>query len=70
MAIEREEDKEYLKTLLEKVHGEDFGSREYEEVENRNPYQRDYARIMYSPSFRRLQGKMQILVYSINDIKY
>lgn len=61
MAIEREEDKEYLKTLLEKVHGEDFGSREYEEVENRNPYQRDYARIMYSPSFRRLQGKMQIL---------
>ena len=61
MAIEREEDKEYLKTLLEKVHGEDFGSSEYEEVENRNPYQRDYARIMYSPSFRRLQGKMQIL---------
>lgn len=25
------------------------------------PYQRDYARIMYSSSFRRLQGKMQLL---------
>lgn len=25
------------------------------------PYQRDYARIMYSASFRRLQGKMQLL---------
>ena len=27
----------------------------------RNPYQRDYARILYSSAFRRLQGKMQIL---------
>lgn len=26
----------------------------------RNEFQRDYARILYSPSFRRLQGKMQI----------
>lgn len=26
----------------------------------RDDYQRDYARILYSPSFRRLQGKMQI----------
>ena len=25
------------------------------------PFQRDYARIMYSSSFRRLQGKMQLL---------
>lgn len=36
----------------------------YEE-ENRyradGPFQRDYARIMYSSSFRRLQGKMQLL---------
>lgn len=35
-----------------------------ETVENdlsvRNEFQRDYARILYSPSFRRLQGKMQI----------
>lgn len=28
---------------------------------NRNPYERDYARILYSSSFRRLQGKMQLL---------
>lgn len=61
MAIEREEDKEYIKSLLDKVHEDDFSLREYLEVENRNSYQRDYARIMYSPSFRRLQGKMQIL---------
>lgn len=27
----------------------------------RNPYQRDYARILYSSSFRRLQGKMQLI---------
>lgn len=27
----------------------------------RNGYQRDYSRILYSPSFRRLQGKMQLL---------
>lgn len=28
---------------------------------SRDPFQRDYARVLYSPSFRRLQGKMQIL---------
>lgn len=27
----------------------------------RNEFQRDYARVLYSPSFRRLQGKMQIV---------
>ncbi len=30
-------------------------------TEDRNPYQRDYARILYSSAFRRLQGKMQVL---------
>lgn len=29
-------------------------------VRNRDDYQRDYARILYSSSFRRLQGKMQL----------
>ena len=33
---------------------------ESETKEGRNDFQRDYARILYSPSFRRLQGKMQI----------
>jgi len=38
-------------------------SRLYEEStsRDRNPAQRDYSRILYSPSFRRLQGKMQLL---------
>jgi len=36
--------------------------REFDEkdLSERNEFQRDYARILYSPSFRRLQGKMQI----------
>jgi len=41
-----------------------MAKRQYEEdVRNRveGPYQRDYSRIMYSSSFRRLQGKMQLL---------
>lgn len=36
-------------------------AREKESCEERNPFQRDCARILYSSSFRRLQGKMQIL---------
>lgn len=37
--------------------------REHDDKEytSRNPFQRDYSRILYSPSFRRLQGKMQIV---------
>ena len=37
--------------------------RQFELTENlsRNDFQRDYARVLYSPSFRRLQGKMQIV---------
>ena len=31
------------------------------EATDRNPYHRDFTRILYSASFRRLQGKMQIL---------
>jgi dGTPase len=34
---------------------------EEEERRTRNHYQRDYARVLYSSSFRRLQGKMQLL---------
>ena len=30
-------------------------------TEGRSEYARDYARVLYSSSFRRLQGKMQIL---------
>ena len=40
--------------LKEREHGSDGYSK-------RDDYHRDYARILYSPSFRRLQGKMQIM---------
>jgi dGTPase len=42
---------------------EDLEYRIYEEVNirDRNPTQRDYSRVLYSSSFRRLQGKMQLL---------
>lgn len=36
----------------------EYGSDGYSE---REPFQRDYSRILYSSAFRRLQGKMQIL---------
>lgn len=41
-----------------KISLREHGSKGYS---TRNPYQRDYARILYSAAFRRLQGKMQIL---------
>jgi dGTPase len=41
-----------------KIWGREHGLKGYY---TRNPYQRDYARILYSSAFRRLQGKMQIL---------
>jgi dGTPase len=45
--------------------GHDFEEREHsdpvDEERLRNPYWRDYGRILYSASFRRLGGKMQML---------
>ncbi|MEL4898037.1 dGTP triphosphohydrolase [Crocosphaera sp. Alani8] len=41
-----------------------FEERVHQEPDNerqRDPYRRDYARVLYSSSFRRLQGKMQLL---------
>ncbi len=45
-----------VQNLDERIHKEalDRGG-------DRDPYYRDYARILYSSSFRRLQGKMQLL---------
>ena len=45
------------------IHTEKISKREHglKGYTTRNPYQRDYARILYSAAFRRLQGKMQIL---------
>ena len=54
---------EYAKELNTEV--KKLSHRIYEHSDNRggerNIYMRDYARILYSPSFRRLQGKMQLL---------
>lgn len=51
--------------LYEKLQIENFKKREHTEnkvnTEGRSEYARDYARVLYSSSFRRLQGKMQIL---------
>ena len=52
--------------LYEKINKTAFEEREEEEdsdttSEWRTAYSHDYARILYSSSFRRLQGKMQIL---------
>jgi len=52
------------RTLLNPLKSDSMESYVHEE-ESRyrpdGPFQRDYARIMYSSSFRRLQGKMQLL---------
>ena len=49
--------------LYDKLQNERIKDREYPEdrAECRSEYARDYARVLYSSSFRRLQGKMQIL---------
>jgi len=41
-------------SLIDREFGEDGYSK-------RDPFQRDYTRILYSSAFRRLQGKMQVL---------
>lgn len=51
----------YIKDMDKLVHTPTISLRDIKVTENRNPYQRDYARILYSSSFRRLQGKMQVL---------
>ena len=55
---------QFAKDLEQKVSK--FQYREHEEPndkrgENRDEYRRDYARVLYCSSFRRLQGKMQLL---------
>jgi len=57
------ETKEFAKDL--ETEAEKFNYRIYSSTEDsereRNIYDRDYARILYSSSFRRLQGKMQLM---------
>lgn len=53
-----------VQDLYEVLQNDSLKERQYGESkveEGRSEYARDYARILYSSSFRRLQGKMQIL---------
>lgn len=54
---------EQISSIYEKLQNPECKGREYTEdsADGRSEYARDYARILYSSSFRRLQGKMQIL---------
>lgn len=58
--IKAKEELERQDSLIQNVR---MKEREYvlEEYPERDDFQRDYARILYSSAFRRLQGKMQIL---------
>lgn len=59
-------DKEFIWKSYNKLQHPEFEKRIHEDdgissPKDRPEYSRDYARILYSSSFRRLQGKMQIL---------
>jgi dGTPase len=53
ISLARSEEQKII-NLTNRLHDE-------EEKENRDPLRRDYGRVLYSSSFRRLQGKMQLL---------
>lgn len=65
MNFKNESASNFLKTSYQKLSNPKLKVREHmDKIANerdRNPYHRDYTRILYSSSFRRLQGKMQIL---------
>ena len=52
-----------LKNAYNKLQHPKLKERRFEEIgtTKRNEFHRDFTRILYSASFRRLQGKMQIL---------
>lgn len=61
-----EEDKNFIWGSYNKLQSSEFEKRIHDDdgissPKDRPEYSRDYARILYSSSFRRLQGKMQIL---------
>ncbi len=53
----------YVKTQEEQLSSLNYRiyTPEDDRTEGRNEFMRDYARVLYSSSFRRLQGKMQLL---------
>ncbi|HCD1753770.1 TPA: HD domain-containing protein, partial [Escherichia coli] len=52
--------KEKEKMLCSKLSFYREHAQSSEDTRKRNEFERDYARILYSSSFRRLQGKMQL----------
>ncbi|EPA3353568.1 HD domain-containing protein, partial [Escherichia coli] len=52
--------KEKEKMLCNKLSFYREHAQSSEDTRKRNEFERDYARILYSSSFRRLQGKMQL----------
>ncbi len=61
LEIDREKIKRTLLNPLKCDSMESYVNKEEPRYRPDGPFQRDYARIMYSSSFRRLQGKMQLL---------
>lgn len=61
--LDSKESVEILQKAYSKLDNAFLKERRFMETNatERNPYHRDFTRILYSPSFRRLQGKMQIL---------
>lgn len=58
-----QETKDFAEKLEQEVQNLGYRPHHFEDErgDHRNDYTRDYARILYSSSFRRLQGKMQLL---------
>lgn len=61
LEINRDKVKRTLLNPLKTDYMESYVHSEEARYRPDGPFQRDYARIMYSSSFRRLQGKMQLL---------
>lgn len=70
--MEKKDIKDILKTKseqLRKLPGRwTMNEENLDKSRNRDDYQRDYGRVLYSSAFRRLQGKMQLL--GINSSRY
>lgn len=61
LEINRDKIKRYYLNTLQMDYMQSYVHTEELRYRADGPFQRDYARIMYSSSFRRLQGKMQLL---------
>ena len=61
LEIARDKIKRNLLNTMQPDYMESYVHEEESRYRPDGPFQRDYARIMYSSSFRRLQGKMQLL---------